>query len=193
MNGLSDLELVAQAMDQPAQAPPNQPSTRTSQPSQPSQLSRQSQPPPQRNPNNSAEPVDSNGPTQSTESTNLADRTELPDLSALGIDLSSLTPAELAAVQPIIDALVGSDGQDEDEAESEDDLKVAELLRQMDAAGMVADDLEGKLDLLLRDLGETEREFEADLPGRGGAERAEGANRSEKTEGPAAMSGEKKA
>ena len=190
MNGISDLELVAQAMDQPAQAPPNQSSTRISQPSQPSQPSkpsqpsRQSQPPPQRNPNTSANPVDSNG---SIDLASPADRTELPDLSALGIDLSSLTPAELAAVQPIIDALVGSDGQDEDEAESEDDLKVAELLRQMDAAGMVADDLEGKLDLLLRDLGETEREFEADLPGRGGADG------SEKTEGPAAMTGEKKA
>jgi hypothetical protein len=81
-------------------------------------------------------------------------------LEALGVDPASLSPADLAALQPILDALsLGTEGESE-----EDDLRIAELLAQMDAAGSVADDLEGKLDALLANLGETEKDLQAALP-----------------------------
>jgi hypothetical protein len=49
---------------------------------------------------------------------------------------------------------LGLDGDSE-----EDDLRIAEILAQMDAAGEVADDLEEKLDLLLENLGKAEVEM----------------------------------
>ena len=42
----------------------------------------------------------------------------------------------------------------------EDDSRIQELLRQMDVAGDVADDLEGKLDKLIAALGEEEVNME---------------------------------
>jgi len=71
-------------------------------------------------------------------------------------------------LKPIIDVLGGTLGDEEGgEGEGEDDLKIMELLQQMEAAGLVADDLEGRLDALLENLGETEREIEAGLPSTG--------------------------
>jgi hypothetical protein len=155
MNGLSDLELVAQAM-----APTNLPRPANQTP--PSQLQTQSEAPAQ---------LQTRQPTNTTTTDPPATQPNLnailPDLSELGIDLSSLSPAELTALQPIIDALTNSSLNDTaGEGDDEDDLKIAELLQQMEAAGLVADDLEGKLDALLENLGETEREIEAGLPGR---------------------------
>jgi hypothetical protein len=65
-------------------------------------------------------------------------------------DLSSLTPEDLAMLQPILDALNLSDTDDLDDAALHD------LIRQMDVAGDVADDLEGKLDRLIGELGKVE-------------------------------------
>jgi hypothetical protein len=65
-------------------------------------------------------------------------------------DLSSLTPEDLAMLQPILDALNLSDADDLDDAALHD------LIKQMDVAGEVADDLEGKLDRLIGELGKVE-------------------------------------
>lgn len=93
-----------------------------------------------------------------------ANTTNLPDIP--GIDpslLANLSKADLEALQPIIDALSLGSGEDGDEGDldfDEDDPRVAELLRQMDVAGDVADDLEGKLDKLIATLGGDEVEME---------------------------------
>lgn len=165
MNGLSDLELVAQAMA-PTNPVQSVSQTPTSQPQTQSRNVPHSQPPTQ----TQVQSQQPSGPTTTAPPIQLELESLLPDLSALGIDLSSLTPGELRALQPIIDALAAgsntNDGAQEGGKEEEDDLKIAELLQQMEAAGLVADDLEGKLDALLENLGETEREIEAALPGR---------------------------
>lgn len=70
--------------------------------------------------------------------------------SADNIDLSSLTPEDLAMLQPILSALNIDDPDSLDEGALED------ILKQMDAAGEVADDLEGKLDRLIGELGKVE-------------------------------------
>jgi hypothetical protein len=71
-------------------------------------------------------------------------------------DLSSLTPEDLAMLQPILDALNLGDADDLDDAALHD------LIRQMDVAGDVADDLEGKLDKLIGELGKVEEGILAD-------------------------------
>ena len=78
-------------------------------------------------------------------------------------DLSSLTPQDLAMLQPILDALNLSDSDDLDDAALHD------LIKQMDVAGDVADDLEGKLDRLIGELGKVEEGIlaEADMDGKG--------------------------
>jgi len=53
-------------------------------------------------------------------------------------------------LQPILDALDLSDTDDLDDA------ALHNLIRQMDVAGDVADDLEGKLDRLIGELGKVE-------------------------------------
>lgn len=68
-----------------------------------------------------------------------------------GIDLSSLSVQDRAALQPLIDALAASAGG----AEGED---LDQLLEQMDAAEGVADDLGQKLDVLLQDMRDLEAE-----------------------------------
>jgi hypothetical protein len=78
-------------------------------------------------------------------------------------DLSSLTPEDLAMLQPILDALNLSDTDDLDDAALHD------LIKQMDVAGDVADDLEGKLDRLIGELGKVEEGIlaEAETDGKG--------------------------
>jgi len=71
-------------------------------------------------------------------------------------DLSSLTPEDLAMLQPILDALNLGDTEDLDDAALHD------LIRQMDVAGDVADDLEVKLDRLIGELGKVEEGILAD-------------------------------
>ena len=79
--------------------------------------------------------------------------------------LANLSAADLAALQPLISALSLAPG-DEDDADAnmddldENDPRLQELLRQMDVAGEVADDLEGKLDRLIAALGEEEVKME---------------------------------
>ena len=99
------------------------------------------------------------------------------------LDLASLTPDDRAMLQPLIDTLRISDpsrlptnsvsqngithteghpGRKEGEEEPEDDeIQIAQILAQMDAADHVADDLEGKLDQLLANLGRVEAELGA--------------------------------
>jgi hypothetical protein len=92
-------------------------------------------------------------------------------------DLSSLTPEDLAMLQPILDALNLSDTDDLDDAALHD------LIKQMDVAGEVADDLEGKLDRLIGELGKVEEGIlaEADTDGKG--EKAEpSTDKSERSE-----------
>jgi hypothetical protein len=68
------------------------------------------------------------------------------------IDLTSLSPADRAALQPILDALRASATTGDGDAE----LDIGSILAQLDAAGEAADVLEGRLDALLAHLGEME-------------------------------------
>ncbi len=94
------------------------------------------------------------------------------------IDLSTLTPDDLLTLRPLLDALgplrttrnhsaSGEEGEEEDEEEQEGDLesmtdeKILELMEQMDIAGQVADDLEGKLDIFLAQLEGLDEEIRA--------------------------------
>lgn len=67
------------------------------------------------------------------------------------IDLSSLTAEDMAMLKPLLDALNVKDTDDLDDA------SLQELIAQMDSAAGVADDLEGKLDRLIGDLGSFEQ------------------------------------
>jgi hypothetical protein len=68
------------------------------------------------------------------------------------IDLSSLTPEDMAMLKPLLNAMNLKDSDDLDDAALHD------LIAQMDSAAGVADDLEGKLDRLIGDLGSFEKE-----------------------------------
>jgi len=72
-------------------------------------------------------------------------------------------------LQPILDALNLSDTDDLDDA------ALHNLIRQMDVAGDVADDLEGKLDRLIGELGKVEEGIlaEADTDKDGNVSKAE--------------------
>lgn len=72
-------------------------------------------------------------------------------------------------LQPILDALNLSDTDDLDDA------ALHNLIRQMDVAGDVADDLEGKLDRLIGELGKVEEGIlaEADTEKDGKVSKAE--------------------
>ncbi|GMK57802.1 hypothetical protein CspeluHIS016_0406360 [Cutaneotrichosporon spelunceum] len=72
--------------------------------------------------------------------------------SVAGIDLSSLSVEERTMLAPIIDAL---------RASSDDSLDVEDIMKQLDAAGNVADTIEGRLDSLLDHLGELEAQATA--------------------------------
>lgn len=83
-----------------------------------------------------------------------ATKAEDADDSLAGIDLSQLNDKDREALQPILDALKASSGK---EGEEGGDLDIEGILSQLDAAGDVADTLEGRLDKLLENLGEMEK------------------------------------
>jgi hypothetical protein len=131
MGDMSDLDLVAKAME-----PTNQPDK--TEPSKPL----------------------SETPTTTTKNGSTAnDHSSLPTDN---IDVSSLTPEDLAMLQPLLDALNIKDSDDLDDAALQD------LLAQMDSAGDVADDLEGKLDKLIGELGSFEKGIVEDMGEKGG-------------------------
>jgi hypothetical protein len=76
------------------------------------------------------------------------------------IDVDSLTPDEIAILEPLITSLVPDSGESECEV---DDLRIMELLNRLDVAGEVADEIEGKLDRLLDSLGQAEKEMQEGL------------------------------
>ena len=137
MNGLSDLDLVAQAMaptTQPTKSHPNSDSTVP------------------------ADQRDTDVPTEKPVISEEIDETTLKTLEELGIDLNTLSIEDKKQIQPLLDALMM------DAEEGDDELKIAEILAQMDIASGVADDLEEKLDVLLASLGKVEQEMQAGLP-----------------------------
>ncbi len=143
MNGISDLDLVAQAMEP----------TQTLQPNQSNQTY------PANHPNQSIETPQTSSTTMSSFAiAHSANQPSGPPKTTSDLAFSSLTPSDRAAVQPLLDALSRGDSAEGD------DLKVAEIMKQMDVAGEVADDLEGKLDRLLESLGKVEEEIGKDLP-----------------------------
>lgn len=164
MSDLSDLELVAQAM-----APTNQPRSTESQPAraiQPAgsehtknglQPSEATAPPsrPAAFPSGSSAagspvPIDAPGPASLGLPEGLAD-----------LDLSSLSPADMELLRPLLAAMNLASGAGGDE---DDDARIGELLAQMDAAGEVADELEDKLDKLIAQLGAEEKQIQEGLP-----------------------------
>lgn len=78
-----------------------------------------------------------------------------------GIDLSELTPADRAALAPIINALRAAGSGDDG------DVDVDGILKQLEAADDVADALEGRLDSLLANLGELEADAQGEGEGAG--------------------------
>lgn len=120
MSDLSDLDLVAQAMASSDKPQKSNPIPKTQNP--PSK-------------------------TKPTEPT--PDQPDL-DLGPDNLDLSSLTPEDLALLQPLLSALSMSD------ADVLDENTLADVWKQMNAADEVADDLEGKLDRLIGELGRVE-------------------------------------
>ena len=125
MSDLSDLDLVAQAM-----APTDKPSV-----SKPTNNDQDDQAP-----KSKSEPK---GQSSSMPDSNI-------DIDNL--DLSSLTPEDLALLQPLLSALSMSDS----DTDLLDENALADVFKQMNAAGEVADDLEGKLDRLIGELGKVE-------------------------------------
>jgi len=125
---LSDLDLVNQAMAaEAAYVPPTNGANTT-------------------NPSSTPTPAPSNNSTSNTNNST----TNPPASDPLAdIDLSTLSPADRAALQPILDALKAASGD-------EGDLDVEDILNQLEAAGDAADVLEGRLDALLAHLGELE-------------------------------------
>jgi hypothetical protein len=122
-----------------------------------------------------------NKPDRPTESTT-SEQQAAQDHSSLpleNIDLSSLTSEDLAMLQPILDALNLGDSDDLDDAALHD------ILKQMDVAGDVADDLEGKLDKLIGELGKVEEGILGDMDGKddkGQVERGDKGNTAEEKE-----------
>lgn len=102
-----------------------------------------------------AQQSQSSNPTLSDKSTN--GKSEEVDDPLAGIDLSQLNDADRAALQPILDALKAASGA---EGQEGGDLDYEGILHQLDAAGDVADTLEGRLDKLLANLGEMEKDQE---------------------------------
>lgn len=161
MSDLSDLDLVAQAM-----APTNQPRSTESQPT------RAVQPAGSEPAKNGLQPSESTAPpprsasvpsTSGTASHAYA-RSEpavgVPD-SLADLDLSSLSPADMELLRPLLAAMNLASGAGGDE---DDDARIGELLAQMDAAGEVADELEDKLDKLIAQLGAEEKQIQDGLP-----------------------------
>lgn len=161
MTDLSDLDLVAQAM-----APTNQPrptesrSARAVQPagSEPAKNGLQpneSTAPPSR----SASGPSSSDTTSHVENSGVAPL-GIPD-SLADLDMSSLSPADMELLRPLLAAMNLASGAGGDE---DDDARIGELLAQMDAAGEVADELEDKLDKLIAQLGAEEKQIQDGLP-----------------------------
>lgn len=84
--------------------------------------------------------------SQAPAAANTADAALPDDIAA---QLASLSPQERQAMQPLIDALITSSGSDGGELS---EREISDLLRQMDAAEGVAEDLEKKLDALLSEV-----------------------------------------
>ena len=147
--GMSDLDLVAQAMGI---------SSNTSRPTQQQrQANGQAQPTPPV-PTDTAPP-----PTQIPVNPNLAlDAETIEVLKEMDIDVSSMPSEILASLLPIINAIKisgdATDGEDDVEAMG-DEFDFARISAQIDAANGAADELEGKLDQLLANLGVTEQEL----------------------------------
>lgn len=101
-----------------------------------------------------AQQMQSTSPTLADKTSNGTKKEEIDDPLA-GIDLSQLNDADRAALQPILDALKAASGA---EGQEGGDLDYEGILTQLDAAGDVADTLEGRLDKLLANLGEMEKD-----------------------------------
>lgn len=95
-------------------------------------------------------PIDAPGPASLGLPEGLAD-----------LDLSSLSPADMELLRPLLAAMNLASGAGGDE---DDDARIGELLAQMDAAGEVADELEDKLDKLIAQLGAEEKQIQEGLP-----------------------------
>ena len=119
-----------------------------------------------------------NAPDKPTPKTQLKAETKPTNPSSLNdnLDISSLSDEDYALLEPLLRALEMSDSDILDES------AMADVLRQMDVAGEVADDLEGKLDRLIGQLGEVEEGIVADVGDEKAAKVPGGKMRGEKTE-----------
>ncbi|ODO03494.1 hypothetical protein L198_02341 [Cryptococcus wingfieldii CBS 7118] len=99
----------------------------------------------------SEQPPASNGTAQATNGAQAG-----IELSSLpNVDPSSLLPADLASLHPLLASLSLSP----EDLDNLDEGEIGAILGQLEAADGVADDLEGKLDRLLEMLGGVEEEI----------------------------------
>lgn len=61
-------------------------------------------------------------------------------------------PLDMAAIQPILDALRLSNGADADDEQQLDEASIGAMLAKLDQAGVAADGIEARLDSLLGEL-----------------------------------------
>ncbi|WVW83266.1 hypothetical protein I302_105285 [Kwoniella bestiolae CBS 10118] len=134
MNQLSDLELVAQAMSTSGSTP--EPASKsTPKTNGDTQSSNQPQPHPQ----------DNKSSAQTTPPTS----GNLPDLTPLNASIDPSTLTSLTSLMSLSDS----------ELEGLNEGQIEDIMRQLEVADDVADDLEGKLDRLLATLGGVEEEI----------------------------------
>ncbi|WVQ70241.1 uncharacterized protein L199_008467 [Kwoniella botswanensis] len=150
MNQLSDLELVAQAMSSSGPNPQAQ-----SQPNgnDDTEQSNQSQDQDQKHVKSQSNPnfiPNVNGNTQSRTGQTPSD---LPNLQSLNLAIDPTTLTSLTSLMSLSD----------DQLEGLDESQIEEIMKQLEIADDVADDLEGKLDRLLATLGGVEEEIVNDI------------------------------
>ncbi|WWD10296.1 hypothetical protein V865_008431 [Kwoniella europaea PYCC6329] len=156
MNQFSDLELVAQAMSSSEPKPQSQTQTQTNGNSD-TERSNQSQDQDQKYDKSQSDPnfiPNVNGNTQSrTGQTPSA----LPNLQPLNLAIDPTTLTSLTSLMSLSD----------DQLEGLDESQIEEIMKQLEIADDVADDLEGKLDRLLATLGGVEEEIVNDIDEKG--------------------------
>ncbi|KAK6902782.1 hypothetical protein I203_108041 [Kwoniella mangroviensis CBS 8507] len=161
MNQLSDLELVAQAMSSSERKPQTQTQTQTQ--SNGNGDTNQNIDQDRKHDKSQSDPnfiPNVNGNTQSRTGQTPSD---LPNLQSLNLAIDPTTLTSLNSLMSLSD----------DQLERLDESQIEEIMKQLEIADDVADDLEGKLDRLLATLGAVEEDIVNDIDEKGDQQKEE--------------------